>query len=449
MRLINAQTLEFEEFFENAIPKYAILSHTWGQEEVSHQQFFQPEPATKLKAGYLKIEQTCKEARNRGLGYVWVDTCCIDKTSSAGLSEAINSMFRWYGAAEVCFTYLVDVPPTSNGLDAAFEKSRWFTRGWTLQELLAPKALEFFASDWTFMATRDHLASRISSITGIDEVYLTGSPSPRQNDDLLRKASIAEKMSWAAERTTTRKEDIAYSLLGIFGVSMPLIYGEGPRAFLRLQEEIARSAFDPTLLAWNVQHNGQPMLPEEAKPYSRWLSALNFLTGREHPWSTSSQPLFQSPPTGYLAPGPEHFLYCKNIEASEVVLDWNLTSRGLEITLPISENKRPYAIIPCRLRNNPWNFLAVPLQRYGSNVYSRSMAPARWINYQTWHQWPNQQSLFMTKAPLRSGSSNEFHRELWIKELPETVRLLHAYSTEACTLRGDNDTGPVNLKGLY
>ncbi|KAH8685328.1 hypothetical protein BGZ61DRAFT_303407, partial [Ilyonectria robusta] len=211
---------------------------------------FQPEPATKLKAGYLKIEQTCKEARKRGLRYVWVDTCCIDKTSSAELSEAINSMFRWYGAAEVCFTYLVDVPPTSNGLYTSFEKSRWFTRGWTLQELLAPKALDFFASDWTFMATRNYLANRISRITGIDEVYLTGSPSPRQNDDLLRKAHIAEKMSWAAERTTTRKEDIAYSLLGIFGVSMPLIYGGGSRAFLRLQEEIARSAFDPTLLAW-------------------------------------------------------------------------------------------------------------------------------------------------------------------------------------------------------
>lgn len=452
MRLINAQTLEFEEFFENAIPKYAILSHTWGQEEVSHQQFFQPEPATKLKAGYLKIEQTCKEARNRGLRYVWVDTCCIDKTSSAELSEAINSMFRWYGAAEVCFTYLVDVPPTSNGLYTSFEKSRWFTRGWALQELLAPKALDFFASDWTFMATRNYLANRISRITGIDEVYLTGSPSPRQNDDLLRKANIAEKMSWAAERTTTRKEDIAYSLLGIFGVSMPLIYGEGSRAFLRLQEEIARSAFDPTLLAWNVQHNGQPMLPEEAEPYSRWLSALNFLTAMEHPWSASFQPLSQSPPTGYLAPGPEHFLHCKNIEASKVVLDWNLTSRGLEITLPISENERPYAIIPCQLRNNPWNFLAVPLKHHGSNVYSRSIAPARWVSYQTWHQWPNQRSLFMTKVPLRSGSSNEFHRELWIKKLPETVRLLHAYSTEACTLRGTmiqaQSTSRVYTNGL-
>ncbi|KAF7550885.1 hypothetical protein G7Z17_g5416 [Cylindrodendrum hubeiense] len=251
MRLINAQTLEFEEFFENAVPKYAILSHTWERDEVLHQQFLQPEPATKRKAGYLKIERACSEARNRGLDYVWVDTCCIDKTSSAELSEAINSMFRWYEAAEVCLAYLVDVPPTENGGNSLFEASRWFTRGWTLQELLAPRALDFFASDWTFIANRTHLASRVSNITGIDEEYLLTDPSLGSRTDLLGTASIAKKMSWASMRITTRKEDIAYSLLGIFGVNIPLIYGEGAKAFLRLQEEIMRSAFDPTLLAWS------------------------------------------------------------------------------------------------------------------------------------------------------------------------------------------------------
>ncbi|KAH7141337.1 hypothetical protein B0J13DRAFT_585727 [Dactylonectria estremocensis] len=215
MRLINVQTLKFEEFFDNAVPEYAILSHTWGDAEDA---------------------ETCNEARRHRLDYVWIDTCCIDKTSSPELSEAINSMF--------CQLPVESMPRLK-------APSRWFTRGWTLQSFLPLKL------------------SRVCLITGIDEVYLVDSVYETRTG-LLQKESIAERMSWASQRTTRRKEDIAYSLLGIFGVNMPLIYGEGGKAFLRLQEEIMRSAFNPTLLCWNAEVNGKPQLPQDAKPFYSW-----------------------------------------------------------------------------------------------------------------------------------------------------------------------------------
>ncbi|KAH7152889.1 heterokaryon incompatibility protein-domain-containing protein [Dactylonectria macrodidyma] len=377
MRLINVHTFKFEEFFDNAIPEYAIISHTWGDaedEEVSHEEFLQQQPATKNKAGYLKIQKACHEARERRFDYVWIDTCCIDKTSSAELSEAINSMFRWYEAAEVCFAYLVDVPPATSRAHDLFEASRWFTRGWTLQELLAPRHLDFFASDWTFIANRKDIASRVCIITNIDEVYLIDSAQATRTS-LLRKASIAERMSWASRRTATREEDVAYSLLGIFGVNMPLIYGEGAKAFLRLQEEIMRSAFDPTLLCWDAEVDGKPQLRQGAKPFYSWTSAFKALLGLEYPWQILGPLANSKSPTGHLAPGPECFRHCKDFEPYGTVVDWVATNRGLEITLPKHPGGRPYIAIPCHLRHDPWNLLAIPLVRGGGTGYWRSSGP--------------------------------------------------------------------------
>ncbi|ROW10296.1 hypothetical protein VMCG_02053 [Cytospora schulzeri] len=248
MRLINAATLRFEEFFGASIPIYAILSHTWENEEVTFEEFLKPHSTT--KDGYIKIKSTCDVALRRGLEYVWIDTCCINKSSSAELTEAINSMFRWYERCELCIAYLVDVAPTGDDPEG-FGSSRWFTRGWTLQELLAPHEVDFFSSDWTPIGTRGKLAGPISRITGVDEVYLV-TTKRGSRFSLLKQASVAERMSWAARRITTREEDIAYCLLGIFGVNMPLIYGEGMNAFIRLQEEILKNCFDPTLLSWNA-----------------------------------------------------------------------------------------------------------------------------------------------------------------------------------------------------
>jgi hypothetical protein len=237
MRLLDSRTLRLVEFFDASIPKYAILSHRWEDEEVSLQDM--QTGVAKDKKGYRKIESCCRRARLDGHEWVWIDTCCIDKTSSAELSEAINSMFRWYQRAWMCYAYLSDVWNESTGyqgeawrlLDAftlrALNDSLWFTRGWTLQELIAPDEVTFYDKDWCKIGTKTDLKETLSSITGIDVSVF----DPWFSVDSF---SIAQRMSWASNRQTTRTEDMAYCLLGIFGINMPLLYGEGSRAFIRL-----------------------------------------------------------------------------------------------------------------------------------------------------------------------------------------------------------------------
>jgi hypothetical protein len=252
MRLLNVRTRRLEEFVGDAIPQYDILSHTWGPNEVT----FKDIELEGYKSGSVKIEGCCMQALRHGRNYVWIDTCCIDKSSSAELSEAINSMWSWYEKAAVCYAYLSDVPfgDEIRLEDSFFRRSRWFTRGWTLQELLAPDRVLFYGSSWNFLgqkssATIDrHFVNVLSDITGIPSTYLrTG-----DNGWPIESASIAQRMSWAAGRKTTRVEDVAYSLLGIFSVNMTMLYGEGNRAFTRLQEEIMKSSPDESIFAWGT-----------------------------------------------------------------------------------------------------------------------------------------------------------------------------------------------------
>lgn len=425
MRLLNADTLEFEEFFQSTRPKYAILSHTWEKEEVSFQQYEQPDATTKDKTGYLKIVNACKKALERGIGYIWVDTCCIDKRSSAELSEAINYMFRWYQEAEICFAYLADVDPTDHTKSSpSFHCSRWFTRGWTLQELLAPMNLDFFASDWSFIANRTDMATHVSVRTGIDEVYLTN-PSQLPRHELLAKASIAERMSWASGRNTSREEDIAYCLLGIFGITMSLRYGEGKHAFVRLQEKILRESFDPTLLAWSANSDKSGSFLDRPESYSPWRSALKMLLMMEHPWCGPLQPIFTGDSLGLLAPGPECFARCKDVVAYKVRLVYTMRSDGLEITLPISQTATPYAVIPCRLRNDPENLLAVPLDFYCPEAHLRSPAPAILVNRHAWHMWPRKRILLRTRKTPSQGTLG-----------PQTCQVCIQYPSETMTLMG-------------
>lgn len=271
MRLINTRTLALAEFVGKK-PPYAILSHTWGSEEVTYEGFHHDD-FRKRQRGFTKIENACAQARKDGLSYLWVDTCCIKKSSSAELQEAINSMFKWYERAEVCYAFLDDYPhsddprqdPTGNDITqgltstptsvpavnrnyriakSSIGQSRWFTRGWTLQELIAPRTVEFYDKAWSRAGNKNDLTSLIKSITGIDGYVLRGGH--------LKDISIGRRMSWAADRKTTRPEDLAYSLLGIFDVHMPLLYGEGSRAFVRLQEEILRQSNDQTIFAWRA-----------------------------------------------------------------------------------------------------------------------------------------------------------------------------------------------------
>ncbi|TGO80036.1 hypothetical protein BELL_0016g00100 [Botrytis elliptica] len=226
-------------------PGYAILSHTWGADtdELTFQDLLNH--TGQDKSGYQKLQFCGEQAKRDGLQYFWVDTCCIDKTSSAELQEAINSMFRWYQDANKCYVYLSDV--STNGCDQAssswqsiFKNSRWFTRGWTLQELIAPRSVEFFCSNGMLLGDKTSLQHLIHEITGIETSALHG-----QN---LSDFTIDERMSWAKNRQTKREEDMAYCLLGIFDVHMPLIYGErSESAFRRLTEEIGKRPKKHTL----------------------------------------------------------------------------------------------------------------------------------------------------------------------------------------------------------
>lgn len=192
-----------------------------------------------------KIRGICKVAYDAGYRLLWIDACCINQSDSAELSEAINSMFEWYRLADVCYVYLPDVPTLENPthLESRFRRSRWHERGWTLQELIAPEHVIFLTGDWRFLGTRTGLASTLEQVTGVDFDILTGMAP-------LSSISVARRMSWAARRKTSRVEDRAYSLLGIFGVHLSPIYGEGGNAFLRLQGEIIRMIPDQSVFAW-------------------------------------------------------------------------------------------------------------------------------------------------------------------------------------------------------
>ncbi|KAG7043128.1 MYND finger family protein [Colletotrichum scovillei] len=251
MWLLNTKTLALESFTDPSEVGYAILSHTWDNGEVSFQEMTSATIATttKSKAGFEKVAKTCEIAKEVGLGYAWVDTCCIDKSSSAELSEAINSMFRWYQEAKVCLVLLSDLRPEVGGTGPGIyeisdlSRCRWFTRGWTLQELIAPADVEFYDAGWKLRFSKDTWSGCLSTITNINIDILTFEKE-------LSAVPVAVKMSWAAHRRTTRVEDRAYSLLGLFDIHIPMIYGEGAKAFQRLQEEIAKGTDDLSLFAW-------------------------------------------------------------------------------------------------------------------------------------------------------------------------------------------------------
>ncbi|KAI1613042.1 heterokaryon incompatibility protein-domain-containing protein [Exophiala viscosa] len=253
MRLINTHTGEFRTFWDSQRPHYAILSHTWGDEEVSYLDYLfltSNLPVTSVgvihallktpradSAGIRKIRNCCKLAKSRGYDWVWIDTCCIDQSSSAELSEAINSMWAWYRDAAECYVYLVDVSARSQediapdnlrseatqATREQFRKARWFERGWTLQELLAPRKELFCDNTWEVIAEKSDIGEELSKITKIPLAFLDGTVPASDN----KLCSIAMRMSWVSHRQTTRIEDMAYCMLGLFDVHMPLIYGEG------------------------------------------------------------------------------------------------------------------------------------------------------------------------------------------------------------------------------
>ncbi|KAF2217836.1 hypothetical protein CERZMDRAFT_108463 [Cercospora zeae-maydis SCOH1-5] len=241
----------------NECARYEILSHTWQGREVtfSEWQEWVSGGHDGETQGIQKLQAFCNEVNNSVLfgfnqRYAWADMCCINKQDPTELSEAINSMFRYYQNSEVWKVYLADVhaDPGSEGMAEAICRSNWFNRSWTLQELLAPSRLEFFNADWIslgILADNDDLTEGIAQRTDISTSVLRG--RARRSE-----FSVATRMSWASQRRTTRLEDEAYCLLGVFEVNMPLLYGEGRLAFRRLQEEIILRSTDQSLFAWEL-----------------------------------------------------------------------------------------------------------------------------------------------------------------------------------------------------
>jgi Heterokaryon incompatibility protein (HET) len=326
MRLINVKSYEIQEFagYAPQVPDYAILSHTWGKDEVSFQDMQDLKKAA-AKEGFKKIEYCCRQAAKDGWQWAWVDTCCIDKTSSSELSEAINSMYKWYAASMVCYAYIGDVsiaseflastPPSTKDDKVSWSVSRWFYRGWTLQELIAPFTVIFYTNSWKRIGTKWDWSDQISTVTSIPKSVLNHSTS-------IRNIPVLDRMRWASARQTTRKEDTAYCLLGIFDINMPLLYGEGERAFERLQEQILRTTDDQTLFLWCIFDG------IEAE------SVIGRITHPVNYWAPRGSEL-----CGILAPSPSEFDRDIPVTLNSFgeFSDPQMTTRhlGLRLTLPI------------------------------------------------------------------------------------------------------------------
>ena len=332
MRFLNTNTLRFEEVADSRLGeeqnKYAILSHRWGaaQDEVSFTDINENQDISH-KRGFAKLKGFCHVAASLGYRYGWDDTCCINKGDSSELSEAINSMYRWYRGSSVCIVYLEDVPEKS------IMDSRWFDRGWTLQELIAPPAAEFYDCDWKHIQNKSHSLADLCSKTGVPEDVLSGRTSPTQ-------CSVAQRMSWAARRETTRVEDRAYSLLGIFDVSMPQIYGEREKAFQRLQRAISQQSKDESIFAWSMG------LEEDEKTY-----------------------------TGLFATSPLSYIHCNDVISTPGSTGFVETNGELSMTLktfPHSMNTF-YATLNCTHMAHPDSRIAILLARLpADNEYLRA-----------------------------------------------------------------------------
>ncbi|KAI1452185.1 hypothetical protein F4805DRAFT_448379 [Annulohypoxylon moriforme] len=355
IRLIDTRTLHLVSVVGRELPRYAILSHTWNHDsEISFQELMAISddpyhPATK-KPGYQKIVMTCQTARKQGIPYAWVDTCCIDKMSSSELGEAINSMYRWYREAEVCYAFLPDFNIDIT-LEKALPRCKWFTRGWCLQELIAPKTLSFLDAQWNCIGSRAELTTLVSKITLVDEKILI-------DRDLVSSMPVARRMSWAAKRMTTREEDMAYCLLGIFDVNMPMLYGEGSRAFQRLQEEIIKASNDLSIFAFHES------------------------LGRDAAYSDSKA----HPYCSLFAASPKAFGSCGNLVYTRNDVHWNnafaLTNKGLHFRraeMKLDARRGLYSMpLNCSLLEGELAWMH--LRKVGTSLYARCNADADWYD---------------------------------------------------------------------
>ncbi|KAL4070091.1 heterokaryon incompatibility protein-domain-containing protein [Scleroderma yunnanense] len=343
--------------------KYAILSHCWGaaMEEIN---FREVEMLLKMgssdrkklrqRRGYQKILKSCERAYKDQLKWLWVDTCCINAESSSELSEAINSMFRWYEGSEKCYAYLHDVEaekfPTRRNekLGESGGWPKWFSRGWTLQELVAPSVVQFFNQHWQFIGDKNRHTHTLKEITRIPSCIL-------QYGLDADRLSVAQIMSWAADRKTTRVEDRAYSLLGLFGVHMPMLYGEGKNAFHRLQLELIRTTNDHSVFAWDRKAMG-------------WSGSV-----------LADDPGFFRDCDDVVKMEPDEYLDALKEGGEEVhttleepLRTYSVTNAGIQIWLPLKRSRGSHSLFEARLacrRSLDSSPITIMLASFKSNYY--------------------------------------------------------------------------------
>ncbi|RHZ67386.1 uncharacterized protein CDV56_109645 [Aspergillus thermomutatus] len=417
MRLLRACTIQLEEFPPDKIPPYAILSHTWETEEVLIDDL--RHNTAERKASWKKVKSACEASVNYGLEYVWIDSCCIDKSSSAELSETINSMYSWYRKAEICWTFLADVPTgvDPNKPGSEFERTRWLTRGFTLQELLAPREAVLFSREWVEIGKKTTLCSTLSRITRIDEDIL-------MHRKPLEYASIARRMSWAAHRQTTRPEDMAYCLMGIFDVNMPMLYGEGKtKAFLRLQEEIMKQSDDQSIFAW-------------VDPAASDTSLH-----------------------GLLATSPANFASCYDILPYQ---DWesrqpySMTNCGLQIGLPLTQTQEgiPVAVLDCPSPPHFRGFLGIFLKRLSQ--VDEQYARIKLSSLAEVQDRGPPHTIYVRQTSVVPETEGIFpHHVLQIRQIPDSstpyrlvniidMNIAEKQTPQAILSTRDPDTGPIH-----
>ncbi|KAI1358212.1 heterokaryon incompatibility protein-domain-containing protein [Xylaria arbuscula] len=445
MRLLRTRQYALVERNDIPIPfpQYAILSHTWisPKDEITYQDFKSRKSDIEndifKQTGWAKLKRYCDRAAGDGWDWVWMDTCCIDKTNPADTQEAINAMFRWYQNSGICYAYLEDVDANTaldrlgpidgncaSSLDldtiaskdnlanpesfphtliqALLIKAKWFTRGWTLQELLAPPYLVFVDCAWRRIGAREHWAKEISKICRIEAKHLTGF-----NPTDYTSCSIAMRLSWASNRETTVEEDETYSLLGLFGISLPLIYGEGRlRAFNRLQRELITVYNDDSIFAWKAPS----------------ASTRHFLVHNKD----------ENPGTGILAPSIREFWDASSVRCFGLHgTTFSMTNQGLEINAKRwrSRDDRTKCLIElnCGIELN--RLVRIPLRHHTDNSYER-MQVDRLYDRKTYDEdlWEEEHGNQSTFIRTRSNASLFAPPVIFVLESPSKVTIGEKYS---------------------
>ncbi|KAI6097064.1 heterokaryon incompatibility protein-domain-containing protein [Pisolithus sp. B1] len=408
--------------FDAETAKYAILSHRWGTEidydDMNRFMTMDEKDGVEISEcdGYQKIIRSCEQAQEDGYCWMWIDTCCIDKRSSAELSEAINSMYRWYHNAQRCYVYLSDVEQSVFPAEQDFGRfvtsngwPEWFSRGWTLQELIAPKEVTFFNKGWVSLGTKRDLTSTLEIITRIphevfrDEEVLRGS-------DPSKRPSVAQIMSWAADRETTRVEDRAYSLLGLFGVNMPMLYGEGSKAFERLQLEIIRVSSDHSIFAWNTKGQFQEYGTILADDPSCFRGCHDIVKVTPEEFSKRLRKQLNENQLDADTQCGKCISLCNSTGMdSPRLLRFDVTNLGIHVSLPVlslgdNDSPRLRTILPCCDRFG--NLITIDLDSRGLSSCYRSLH----AGHDEYHACPEFRSLYL--ACFRNSKQSGYRLRL-------------------------------------